>query len=237
MDILSLLRTMGALGVVLGLLAGALWIIRRYNIRLPGGLAGDESSKRVALVERVGIDARRSIALVRRDGREHLILIAPEGHLVIETAIVRDAVDAKAAEARAVEADARAVAAQVAAAEAQENFRELVANLVDRSGAVLDKVGSGVERLRNASKTLKPVNTSFRELVASVADRSSDAFDKVRGTGARTKLADVAPVATPVPKRSPAKRQRGKASPAAMGNRKRTAAKPRAAARKDKTDG
>ncbi len=30
MDILSMLRTLGALGMVLGMLAGALWLVKRY---------------------------------------------------------------------------------------------------------------------------------------------------------------------------------------------------------------
>ena len=67
MDAYSLLRTMGALAVVLGLLAGALWIVRRYDIGLPGRVANGGSSRRVEVVERTTLDGRRSVALVRRD--------------------------------------------------------------------------------------------------------------------------------------------------------------------------
>jgi flagellar protein FliO/FliZ len=91
MDFLSLLRMMGALLLVLGMLAGGLWVVRRYNLRLPGALAagfkGRGQSPRLALVERISLDARRSIALIRRDDREHLILLAPDGMLTIETGI------------------------------------------------------------------------------------------------------------------------------------------------------
>lgn len=86
MDILSLLRTLGALGIVLGMLAGALWAVRRYDVRLPGRIATG-SDRRLHLVERLAIDSRRAVALISRDGHEHLILIAPEGHLVIEQGI------------------------------------------------------------------------------------------------------------------------------------------------------
>lgn len=87
MDILSMLRTLGALGVVLGMLAGALWFVRRYDLKLPGRVSATRR-KRVELVERLAVDGKRSIALIRRDGCEHLILIGPEGHATIETGIV-----------------------------------------------------------------------------------------------------------------------------------------------------
>ncbi|MCJ8158672.1 flagellar biosynthetic protein FliO [Sphingomonas sp. LaA6.9] len=92
MDFLSLLRTLGALGVVLGLLAGALWAVRRYDIKLPGGMIGGligagTGTRRIELVERLPIDARRSVALIRRDNKEHLVMIAPEGLLMLEAAI------------------------------------------------------------------------------------------------------------------------------------------------------
>nr|WP_294815811.1 flagellar biosynthetic protein FliO [uncultured Sphingomonas sp.] len=98
MDILSMIRTVGALGVVLGMLAGALWVVRRYDIKLPGRVSGS-ARKRVELVERLAVDAKRSVALIRRDGCEHLILIGPEGHVTLETGIVApEPVAAKAPE-------------------------------------------------------------------------------------------------------------------------------------------
>jgi flagellar protein FliO/FliZ len=87
-DFLSLLRTIGALGVVLGLLVGGLWLVRRYEIRLPqkwlAGFVGNGPARRLELVERLALDPRRSIALIRKDGREHTLLIAPEGLLVLD---------------------------------------------------------------------------------------------------------------------------------------------------------
>ncbi|UYY77446.1 FliO/MopB family protein [Sphingomonas sp. R1] len=81
-----MLRTLGALGLVLGMLATALWVVRRYDLKLPGRVTGG-GRKRVELVERLAVDAKRSVALIRRDGCEHLILIGPEGHATIETGI------------------------------------------------------------------------------------------------------------------------------------------------------
>lgn len=83
-DSIALIRTMGALLVVLGILAGALWLTRRYNLALPGtGFV--RTDRRLAVIERLNLDPRRSVMLLRRDGVEHLLLLAPEGHLVIET--------------------------------------------------------------------------------------------------------------------------------------------------------
>ena len=135
MDILSLLRMMGALAAVLGLLAGALWIVRRYDIRLPGTF-GTTAGRRLAVIERSAIDSRRSVALIRRDGREHLLLISPEGNLVIESGIVRDSIDHQAAEAEAKEAERRLAATQAAAAHAQESFHQLVTKVLEKSARV-----------------------------------------------------------------------------------------------------
>lgn len=96
-----MLRTLGALGMVLGMLAGALWVVRRYDLKLPGRVSGG-GRKRVEMVERLAIDAKRSVALIRRDGCEHLILIGPEGHATIETGIAApEPVAAPVAEAAA----------------------------------------------------------------------------------------------------------------------------------------
>ena len=87
MDLLSMLRTLGALGMVLGMLAAARWAVKRYDIKLPGRISVT-NRKRIEMVERLSIDAKRSVALIRRDGCEHLILLGPEGSATIETGIV-----------------------------------------------------------------------------------------------------------------------------------------------------
>lgn len=90
MDALSFLRTMGALSVVLGLLAGGLWVVHRYEIRLPqkwlSGFPGTGGERRLNVVERLVLDPRRSLLLIRKDGAELTLLIAPEGVLQLETA-------------------------------------------------------------------------------------------------------------------------------------------------------
>lgn len=86
MDFYSLARVLGALALVLGLLVVALWAVRRFNISLPGSLASRQD-KRLAVVEQLSIDAKRKLLLLRRDGREHLILISAESALLIEAGI------------------------------------------------------------------------------------------------------------------------------------------------------
>lgn len=145
METLSILRMLGGLGIVLGMLAGALWLVRRYDLKLPGRLSGG-AGRRVELVEKLAIDSRRSVALIRRDGREHLILLAPEGPLVLESAIVRDDIDHAAEQVRK-----EAEAERAAQAEAQaEALRVSFAGMVDRAR---DRVGlrrAGEEEEANA---------------------------------------------------------------------------------------
>ena len=86
MDILSVLRTLGALGIVLGMLGGALWAVRRYDIRLPSRFLGGPQERRLAVIERLALDGRRSVALIRAGDREHTVLIAPEGLLLLDAA-------------------------------------------------------------------------------------------------------------------------------------------------------
>ena len=82
MDAFSALRTLGGLLTVLGLLAGGLWVVRRFNLSLPAG--NGRPQRRLEVVERLGLDPRRSVILLRCDDREHLVLLGPEGPLLID---------------------------------------------------------------------------------------------------------------------------------------------------------
>ncbi len=83
MEAMQFVRAMASLCAVLAMLAGALWVVRRYNLRLPGRIGGAQRG-RIGVVERIGIDAKRSLLLIRQDGREHLLLLSPEGHVVVD---------------------------------------------------------------------------------------------------------------------------------------------------------
>jgi flagellar protein FliO/FliZ len=76
------LRAVLYLLLVLGLIAGCTWILRRY-----GGRFQMRGRGRLGLVEIASIDPRRRLVLVRRDDVEHLLLLGPVQDLVIESNI------------------------------------------------------------------------------------------------------------------------------------------------------
>jgi len=88
MEVVGLLRSLGALACVLGLLAGALWTVRRFDLKLPGRVGGaGRDDRRLGIVERVQLDQKRSVVLVRRDDREHLFVLTPDRVTVLEAGI------------------------------------------------------------------------------------------------------------------------------------------------------
>ncbi|TFI59603.1 hypothetical protein E2493_03780 [Sphingomonas parva] len=174
MDLLSFLRTIAALGTVLGLLVGALWAVRRYNIVLPGQ-AGPRTARRLALVEKVGIDGKRAVVLIRRDDREHLIMIAPEGQTVIETGIVY----------QAQEGEGEAVTADAPAAKVQQDF----ATLVDLVGTAGRKAREALAKRREAAS---PVDEALGVTRAPKPQPSFATLVEKVGAKAQTRLAKAA---------------------------------------------
>lgn len=84
MDLVSGLRFVLALVVVLGLIAGLAWILRRYG---SGRVTLGAGKGRLGVVEASHIDAKRRLVLIRRDGVEHLLLLGPTTETVIEIGI------------------------------------------------------------------------------------------------------------------------------------------------------
>ncbi len=87
-DGLDYLRYFAALLFVLGLLAAAAWAGKRFGY-LSGSPFGSRSkdSRRLEILESRGIDAKRRLVLIRRDGLEHLLLLSASGDLVVESNI------------------------------------------------------------------------------------------------------------------------------------------------------
>ncbi|MBI1239843.1 MAG: hypothetical protein GC199_10940 [Alphaproteobacteria bacterium] len=85
MDEIDLMRFIGAFALVMGLLFGCAWAARRLGFTAMTLQAGTQ--RRLALVETRRLDARNTLALVRRDGVEHLLLIGPTGATLIEGGI------------------------------------------------------------------------------------------------------------------------------------------------------
>jgi len=84
MDILDLLRALAALGLVLALIVGGYWLLKRSGLRIAGAPVG---GTRLGVVEVRALDTRRKLVLIRRDDKEHLLLLGATGEIVVETGI------------------------------------------------------------------------------------------------------------------------------------------------------
>jgi flagellar protein FliO/FliZ len=85
MDLIDMARYLGALLLVLGLVGCAALAARRFGVP---GIASRSATRRLAVVETLMIDARHKVFLLKRDDREHLLIVGPEGSRVIESGIV-----------------------------------------------------------------------------------------------------------------------------------------------------
>lgn len=82
MDITDYMRFVFALGFVIGLFALLAYLAKRYGF----GYRGVDKSgrRRLSISEVMPLDGKRRLVLVRRDEREHLLLIGGESDLVVE---------------------------------------------------------------------------------------------------------------------------------------------------------
>ena len=81
-----------ALAFVLALILAAAWAFRRFGrgtVRAPR--RGVPYRRRLGVVEVIALDTRRKLVLVRRDDREHLLIIGAQGETVVETGIMEPA--------------------------------------------------------------------------------------------------------------------------------------------------
>lgn len=78
-------RLIAVLGLVIGLILLAGWAFKRFG---GGGVSRTASrSRRLAVVEVRPLDPQHKLVLVARDGVEHLILLAANHSVVVETGI------------------------------------------------------------------------------------------------------------------------------------------------------
>lgn len=85
MEVMEYLRFALALVFVLGLVAGCSWFGKRMGLAPRASAAG--TAKRLAIIEVQPVDARRKLVLIRRDDREHLVLLNGDQDLLIEGGI------------------------------------------------------------------------------------------------------------------------------------------------------
>jgi len=83
MDFLLYTKYLVVLIFVLGLIGLITVVIRKFGF-VPSVEKTLNKKKRLAISQMIGLDAKRRLVLIRRDDREHLLLLGPDGDLVIE---------------------------------------------------------------------------------------------------------------------------------------------------------
>lgn len=86
MEFADYLRFVFALVFVLGLIGVCAFAARRFGL-VPGAPKAQGGATRLTVLESVAVDARRRLVLVRRDDKEHLILVSPNTEVVVERGI------------------------------------------------------------------------------------------------------------------------------------------------------
>src|SRR5947209_7062498 len=83
------LKMLFAFIVVFGLLALALWLVRRLSGERLSNAGSRGRQPRLAVIDAATVDNRRRLVLVRRDNVEHLLMIGGPSDIVVEQNIVR----------------------------------------------------------------------------------------------------------------------------------------------------
>lgn len=85
MDLDQYIRFVMALFFVVALIMIVAWVMRRVGMA-GGTVRGRARQRRLSVVEALPIDAKRRLILIRRDDREHLILLGANGDLLVDSA-------------------------------------------------------------------------------------------------------------------------------------------------------
>jgi hypothetical protein len=80
--------------IVLGLIGGTAWAVRRFGAGRLGASSARGRQPRLAVIDYATVDTRRRLILVRRDNIEHLLMIGGPTDVVVESNIVRAAATA-----------------------------------------------------------------------------------------------------------------------------------------------
>ena len=86
--------------VVLALIGGTAWLVRRFGGERLGASSARGRQPRLAVIDAAAVDGRRRLVLIRRDNVEHLLMIGGPTDVVVEANIVRAAAAAPARDAR-----------------------------------------------------------------------------------------------------------------------------------------
>lgn len=86
MELSEIFRFVASLILVVGLIGLCAYAAKKMGL-VTGGMVASGSQKRLSIVEIKVIDAKHRLVLMRRDNREHLVLLGGEQDLLIESGI------------------------------------------------------------------------------------------------------------------------------------------------------
>lgn len=87
MEAVDYLKFVASLALVLGLMGGLALVLKRLGLGNVGMLPPDK--RRLKIVEILMLDPRRKALILRRDDKEHLVILGVNGETVVETDIVQ----------------------------------------------------------------------------------------------------------------------------------------------------
>ncbi len=87
MEAVDYLKFFAALALVLGMMGGLALILKKVGLGNVGLVPADK--RRLKIVEILPLDARRKALILRRDDKEHLVILGANGETVVETNIER----------------------------------------------------------------------------------------------------------------------------------------------------
>lgn len=82
MDYQDYLKFLAALVLVLSLMGGLAFILKRFGFGQGGIISPNK--KRLKIIEILPLDARRKAVILERDDTQHLVLLGPSGETVVE---------------------------------------------------------------------------------------------------------------------------------------------------------
>lgn len=85
MTALDIANAVFSLLIVLGLIGAIAWLIQRWGgLKILTNKTISKSVRRLAIRESLSVGTRHRLVLLRRDDREYLVLLGPNGDLVID---------------------------------------------------------------------------------------------------------------------------------------------------------
>lgn len=85
LDMGMVVKSFFAFTFVMSLMFLLSWALKRFGF--PGKSILPGNKRRLKVIEQMPIDQRRKLVLVRRDDKEHLLVIGPGGETVVESGI------------------------------------------------------------------------------------------------------------------------------------------------------